>query len=88
MEANRAHGRNHRVVWHRPRADDLRSVFVYTNSFVVNKPQVLIARAQERFDEHGRLIDTASRGFIRDLLVSLADLTQRLKSHHSVTANA
>lgn len=66
----------------------LRSVFVYTNSFVVNKPQVLIARAQERFDEHGRLIDTASRGFIRDLLVSLADLTQRLKSHHSVTANA
>jgi hypothetical protein len=51
--------------------------FVYTNSFVVNKPEVLIAFAKEKFDNRGRLTDEASRGFLRNLILSLVDLTQR-----------
>ena len=58
----------------------LRQVFVYTNSYLVNKPEVLIALARQKFDDQGRLTDQASRGFLRDLLISLVDLTQRLRA--------
>lgn len=57
----------------------LRQICVYTNMFPINKPEVLIFRAQEKFDAEGRLVDEATRGFIRDLLSALADWTHRLR---------
>jgi chromate reductase, NAD(P)H dehydrogenase (quinone) len=57
----------------------LRHVCVYTNMFPVNKPEVLVARAHEKFDGRGRLADETTRGFVRDLLTALADWTLRLR---------
>jgi len=57
----------------------LRHVCVYTNMLPVNKPEVLVARAQEKFDGQGRLMDENTRGFVRELLTVLAEWTLRLR---------
>jgi chromate reductase len=49
----------------------LRQSFVFTNSFALNKPEVLVRRAQGRFDEELRLTDGATRRFVRQLLEAL-----------------
>lgn len=56
----------------------LRQVCVYCNMFPVNRPEVLVMRAREKFDAGGRLVDEVARGFLRDLLAALADWTRRL----------
>lgn len=58
----------------------LRQVCVFCNMFPVNKPEVLVMRAREKFDASGRLIDETARGFVRDLLTALVDWTERLQS--------
>lgn len=57
----------------------LRQVCIFTNMFPLNKPEVLVPRAQEKFDTEGRLKDEATRGFVRDLLSALAEWTLRLR---------
>jgi chromate reductase len=44
----------------------------------VNKPEVMIGTAASKFDAEGRLTDETTRGFVRDLLASLAAWTRRL----------
>ena len=58
----------------------LRQCFVFLDALPVNKPEVFIAQAQNRFDADGRLTDEPTRGFLRQLLVSLAAWTLRLKA--------
>lgn len=58
----------------------LRQVCVSMNILPLNKPEVLVARAQEKFDAEGRLTDETTRGFIRDLLVALAGWTRQLRA--------
>jgi chromate reductase len=55
----------------------LRQVFVFLNVHALNQPEVMIARAAERFDAQGRLADEGTRKRIRDLLERLADWTRR-----------
>ena len=57
----------------------LRQSFVFLNACVLNKPEVMIGSAATRFDAQGNLTDEATRGFIKALLVALADWTQRLR---------
>jgi chromate reductase len=57
----------------------LRQCFVFLNGLVLNRPEVMIAQANTRFDEQGRLTDEATRKFIGDLLASLGDWTRRLR---------
>jgi len=57
----------------------LRQMFVFLNAFVLNRPEVMIASAASRFDAEGKLTDEATRKFIRSLLESLRDWTQRLR---------
>jgi chromate reductase len=57
----------------------LRQVCVYCNMLPVNRPEVLVMRAQEKFDSNGLLTDETARGFLRDLLLALADWTQRVR---------
>ena len=57
----------------------LRDGLAYTNGFVLPLPEVLVGRAQERFDERGNLTDADTREEVRDLLVSLAAWTRRLQ---------
>jgi chromate reductase, NAD(P)H dehydrogenase (quinone) len=57
----------------------LRQSLVFLNAFFVNKPEVMIGGAPQKFDDKGNLTDEATRTFIRQLLEGLADLTRRLK---------
>jgi chromate reductase len=58
----------------------LRQMMVFLNAFPVNKPEVMIGQAQNKFDQAGNLTDEATKEFIRTLLVSLVAWTERLQS--------
>jgi chromate reductase, NAD(P)H dehydrogenase (quinone) len=58
----------------------LRQTCVYLNMHPVNKPEVMIARAQDKFDASGQLIDETTRKLITELLANLAAWAYRLNS--------
>jgi chromate reductase len=51
---------------------DLRRSCVFLDMHPLNKPEVLIGQAQNKFDAGGNLLDEAAKGFIRDLMANLA----------------
>lgn len=57
----------------------LRQVLTHIGALVMPKPEVMVAKAQEAFDKEGRLVNETTRGFLKDLLVALADWTRRVK---------
>ena len=57
----------------------LRQMFVFLNGIVLNRPEVMIGNAAQRFDPEGRLTDETTREFVRALLVALKDWTERLR---------
>jgi chromate reductase len=57
----------------------LRDGLAYTNGIVLPLPEVLVDGARSKFDDDGNLIDDATRGEVRDLLVALAAWTRRLR---------
>jgi chromate reductase len=66
-------------LWGTTRAQyHLRQCFVFLNMFPVNKPEVLIPQAGNKFDGEGKLTDQATRDLIAQLLVALRDWTRRL----------
>ena len=56
----------------------LRQMLVFLNAFPINKPEVMIGQAAQKFDEAGRLTDEPTRDFVRKMLESLASWTRRL----------
>lgn len=50
----------------------LRQAFVFTNSFCLPQPEVLVAAAHEKFDEEGRLTDEPTRNHLRKFLEAFA----------------
>lgn len=57
---------------------DLRKMMVFLNMFPINRPEVMIGTASDKFDESGKLTDEATRGFIKKMLTALADWTRKL----------
>ncbi len=57
---------------------DLRRSCVFLNMHLINKPEVMIAQAHNKFDASGRLMDETTRKLIAELLVNLAAWTRRL----------
>ena len=57
----------------------LRQMFVFLNMFPLNQPEVMIANADEKFDDGGNLKDENTAQKIRELLEALADWARRLK---------
>ena len=57
----------------------LRQVFINLNVHTLNRPEVLIATAQNKFDPQGNLTDEATREQIRKLLAALVDLARKEK---------
>lgn len=55
----------------------LRQAFVFTNTYAMAQPEVLVARAHEKFDQEGRLIDEATRGFLTTFLKAFSDWVAR-----------
>ena len=56
----------------------LRQVAVFTNMHPLNRPEVQVQRAWEKFDQNGNLTDESVRQSVRALLVALAAWTRRL----------
>ncbi|MDZ7292114.1 MAG: NAD(P)H-dependent oxidoreductase [candidate division KSB1 bacterium] len=57
----------------------LRQICFANNMFPLNKPEVLVTRAAEKFDAAGRLTDETTRKYVRALLEALHAWTLRLK---------
>jgi chromate reductase, NAD(P)H dehydrogenase (quinone) len=57
---------------------NLRQSCVFLDMHPLNKPEVLIFQAQNKFDSQGRLTDEVARGLIRDLMAALAVWSQKL----------
>ena len=52
----------------------LRQAFVFTNTYALQQPEVLVGRAHEKFDVDGRLVDQATRDFLTTFLQRFMDL--------------
>lgn len=61
----------------------LRQVFVFLNIHALNRPEVMISNAPQRFDEHGVLTDEPTKEHIRKLLQALVDWTKRIAPQDS-----
>ncbi len=56
----------------------LRQTFIFLNMFPVNQPEVMIGKANEKFDSNGNLTDGTSKQLITQLVQNLVDWTRRL----------
>jgi chromate reductase len=57
----------------------LRQIFVFLDVLVLNRPEVMISNASERFDADGNLTDDGTRQRIRKLLEALVAWTERVR---------
>jgi chromate reductase len=58
----------------------LRQMLVFLNAYPVNKPEVMIGQAAQKFDDNLNLTDEATKKFVASLLTSLASWTRRLRA--------
>jgi chromate reductase, NAD(P)H dehydrogenase (quinone) len=58
----------------------LRQAFVFTQTIAMLQPEVLVAKASEKFDAQGRLTDEATRGFLRKFLEAFGEWIGRVGS--------
>ena len=58
----------------------LRQAFVFTNTYALLQPEVLVARAHEKFDLDGRLTDAGTREFLTVFLARVAEWIARFAS--------
>lgn len=56
----------------------LRQSFVFLNMHPLNRPEVMISNAAQRFDVNARLVDPTSRKLVEQLLAELVTWTRRL----------
>jgi chromate reductase len=57
----------------------LRQSFVFLNMYPVNKPEVFVTFARQKFDDKGRLLDQKTKDLIGELLVNLVAWVKKLK---------
>jgi len=62
----------------------LRQVFVFLNMYPLNRPEVMITNASQRFDEKGNLTDEETKAHIQKLLAALVEWTK----HHEAGRRA
>jgi chromate reductase, NAD(P)H dehydrogenase (quinone) len=58
----------------------LRQAFVFTNTYALLQPEILVGRAHEKFDADGRLIHQATRDFLATFLERFAELIARFSA--------
>lgn len=66
----------------------LRQSLVFLNALPLNRPEVMIGRANTKIDDQGRLTDEDTRKHIGKLLAALDDWTRRLRTAGPATAGA
>ncbi|HYZ51403.1 MAG TPA: NAD(P)H-dependent oxidoreductase [Nitrososphaeraceae archaeon] len=50
----------------------LRQIFVFLNMYPINRPEVIVPFAQDKFDANGNLLDNDTKRFLGQLLQNLA----------------
>lgn len=55
----------------------LRQMFVFLDIRTINQPEVMVASAQDKFDDNGKLTDSTSVDLLRELLKQLVALVQK-----------
>jgi chromate reductase len=58
----------------------LRQSLVFLNMYPINKPEIFVALAAQKFDEKGKLLDQKTKELITELLGNLASWTRKLQS--------
>lgn len=58
----------------------LRQVFVFLNMYPINKPEVFVTFANQKFDAQGRLTDEKTKEFIRALLEALVTWSRKVRN--------
>jgi len=58
----------------------LRQCFVFLNGLVLNRPEVMIAQAQNKFDAEGKLTDQTTRDFLAAMLTAFAAWVRRVRA--------
>jgi chromate reductase len=58
----------------------LRQVFVFLNMYPLNRPEVFVTSANQKFDEKGKLTDEKTKEFVKQLLEALVAWTKKLKA--------
>ena len=56
----------------------LRQIFVFLNMYPINRPEVIVPFAQDKFDANGKLLDDNTKKFLEQLLHNLANWTRKL----------
>jgi chromate reductase, NAD(P)H dehydrogenase (quinone) len=58
----------------------LRQMFVFLNMYALNRPEVMISNAAEKFNQEGNLVDDRTREKIREFVQALVSWTIKHKS--------
>ena len=58
----------------------LRQSFISLNMYPVNRPEVFVTLAPQKFDEKGRFMDQKTRELIKELLSNLVSWAKKLKA--------
>ena len=64
----------------------LRQCFVFLNMYPLNLPEVMITNSAQRFDEHGNLVDEATRDVMRKFLKALVLWTRQVEHGKHIQA--
>jgi len=64
----------------------LRQVFVFLNMYPINRPEVMITNASQRFDEKGNLKDEETKAHIQKLLAALVAWAKHHEGGRRATA--
>ncbi|HJT47085.1 MAG TPA: NAD(P)H-dependent oxidoreductase [Nitrososphaeraceae archaeon] len=56
----------------------LRQIFVFLNMYPINRPEVIVPFAGDKFDANGNLLDNDTKRFLGQLLQNLAIWTRKL----------
>jgi chromate reductase, NAD(P)H dehydrogenase (quinone) len=73
MGASMGNGGTMRAQYH------LRQTAVFLNMHLLNKPEIFVARAQDKFDAEGKLTDESTRKYVGRLVADLATWVRRLR---------
>jgi chromate reductase, NAD(P)H dehydrogenase (quinone) len=57
----------------------LRQMFVFLNAHIMNRPEVMINQAQNKFDAEGKLIDQPTRDLMATFMNAFRDWTLRMR---------
>ena len=57
----------------------LRQMFVFLNCFAINKPEVMVPSAADKFDASGKLTDEKTKEKVQELVLELVKWTRRLR---------